>query len=165
MDLKEANNYAKEFLLVGTKIKCGDCSTLLKTTIDSINHILEVNKKTIKEAVADYSRDDDVDAFMLALFPIHYRILYEAYAPYWLSHCKPVDDRDSEAEFTYYNDLIDMYWAWKWQEWKHKGEYGVAVMLPPTKGLMAFAYREEIEGLEEYRRVYCRRKERPIDTL
>ena len=152
MDIETAKEHAKEYLLMGTRVKAGDESDLLKATVDSVNRILKENMKTIKAAEAAYVESDDIDAFTLALLPIHYRILYEAYAPYWLEHCIPVTDHDDDAEFTYYNDLIDMYWAWKWQEWKKKGEWCVTIMLPPTRGLMNFAYQEEKRSLQEYYR-------------
>ena len=81
MDIETANEHAKEYLLMGTRVKVGDESDLLKATVDSVNRILKENMKTIKAAVAAYVESDDIDAFTLALLPIHYRILYEAYAP------------------------------------------------------------------------------------
>jgi hypothetical protein len=70
------------------------------------------------------------------------------YSPYWLKHCHPVSERDDDAGFTYYNDLIDMYWVGKWQEWKRKDKWEVMIMLPPTKGLVLLQYREEMMRLD-----------------
>ena len=135
---------------MGTWAKAEDESELLKKTVDAVNSILTADMKIIKSSMADYVRTEDHDAFMLALLPTHYRVLYEAYAPYWLAHCHPVDDRDDDAEFTYYNDLIDMYWAWKWQEWKKKGEWCVTLRLPPTAGLIRYQYQKEKDALADY---------------
>ena len=120
----------------------------LDTVADSIRLILNRHMKDIRAAVSGYLGDDDQDAFFLSLLPIHLKIWYEAYAPYWLEHCRPVSDRDDEAEFTYYNDLIDMYWVGEWQGWKRKGKWEVTIMLPPTKGLVLLQYREDMKGLE-----------------
>ena len=106
----------------------------------------------INAAAKEYLETADLDALIIALFPAHSEVMYHAYAPYWLSHCHPVDDRDDTTEFTYYNDLIDMYWAWKWQEWKKKNELCVTIMLPPTRGLIDFQLREDQRKLKEYLR-------------
>ena len=151
MDKSEVNDIVKGFLLSGTPIaKTDENSDLANDVIDSIRLIFDAHMPEIRAAAKEYMKTEDLDALVLSLLPVHNKIWYEAYAPYWLSHCKPVDDRDTEAEFTYYNDLIDMYWVGKWQEWKRKGEFAVTIMLPPTKGLLALAYQEEIESLEEY---------------
>ena len=149
MEHKEKTNkdlavdMAKSFLLSGLRIKDSDSGGL----IADVQRIIDGSRKQISRAVKEFMSDADTDSFLLSLLPVHYRILYEAYAPYWLSHCKPVTDRDQDAEFTYYNDLIDMYWAAGWDEWKTKGRLQVTVMLPPTKGLMIKAYRDDTEQL------------------
>ena len=143
-DKDHAIEMAKSFLLSGFRVKETDSGELAQ----DVQRIMDEEKKRISLAVKEFMSDADTDTFLLSLLPVHYRILYEAYAPYWLSHCRPVEDRDSEVEFTYYNDLIDMYWAGAWSEWKKKGEWCVTIMLPPTKGLMIQSYREEMKRLK-----------------
>ena len=140
---EQAVEMAKSFLLGGLRIREDDSRELVSTT----QQIIDGEKKQISLAVKEFMSTGDTDSFLLSLLPIHYRILYKAYAPYWLSHCKPVEDADSEVEFTYYNDLIDMYWAGAWGEWKTKGRLQVSVMLPPTKGLMIMAFRDDVKQL------------------
>ena len=140
---EKAVEIAKSFLLSGMRVKKDDIGELVRV----IQGILDAEKKSIREAIKEFMSTGDMDSFLLSLLPVHYRIIYEAYAPYWLSHCQPVEDRDSEVEFTYYNDLIDMYWAAAWQEWKTRDKWEVTIMLPPTKGLMALSYKQEIGRL------------------
>ena len=143
-DKDHAIEMAKSFLLSGLRVMESDSGGLLA----DVQRILDAEKKRISLAVKEFMSDADTDSFLLSLLPVHYRILYEAYAPYWLSHCRTVADHDDDAEFTYYNDLIDMYWAGAWSEWKKKGEWCVTIMLPPTKGLMIQSYREEMKRLK-----------------
>ena len=152
---EQAVDMAGSFLLGGLRVKADDSGGL----VGIIQRIIDDEKKSISKAIKEFMSTEDLDSFLLSLLPVHCRILYEAYAPYWLSHCKPVDDRDRDAEFTYYNDLIDMYWAGAWSEWKRKGEWCVTIMLPPTKGLMIRAYREEMKGMKTKDSDYARRNE------
>ena len=131
--LKEANDLMKSFLLGGLRVKEDDSGSL----VSEVQKIFELTVEERREAVRGYLTTQDMDAFIAALLPIQKSIFYDAYGPYWLSHCHPVVDSDDVVEFTFYNDLIDMFWAAKWQEWKKKGEWCVTIMLPPTKGLMA----------------------------
>ncbi len=148
---KEVNELAMAYLFSGMPIsKQDEESLIVKSVVEGVKGIFDVYMPDIRRAAKRYLDDEDQDAFFIALLPVHNKIWYEAYSPYWLLHCKPVTDRDTETEFTYYNDLIDMYWAWKWQEWKKKGEYAVTIMFPPTKGLVALAYREAQESLRNY---------------
>ena len=147
MDKPDVNKLVTDFLFLGMPVSGADQdSPDMNALIDAVRIILDNSMAEIRAAVKVYRSTEDLDTLFLTLLPIHSRIRYGAYAPYWLHHCRTVEDQDNEAEFTYYNDLIDMYWAWKWQEWKKKGEYAVTIMLPPTKGLIALAYRAELES-------------------
>ncbi len=148
---KEVNELTIAYLFSGMPIsKHHEDSPIVESILESVKDIFDVYMPDIRRAAKKYLDDDDQDAFLIALLPVHNKIWYEAYSPYWLLHCKPVTDRDTETEFTYYNDLIDMYWAWKWQEWKKKGEYAVTIMLPPTKGLISLQYADDKKALAEY---------------
>ena len=133
----EALDLAKSFLLSGLRIKKDDCADLF----EKIRRVIVKHELKIRSAAEEFLSTGDMDSFLSSLIPVHDCIFYDAYALYWLSHCHPVSDSDDEAEFTFYNDLIDMYWAAKWQEWKKKGEWCVTIMLPPTKGLIAIQRR------------------------
>ena len=138
---------AEAFLFSGMQT-AGDEDPELHETVDEIRLILNAYMNGIRAAVKRYLDDDDQDAFFLSLLPVHLRIWYAAYSPYWLKYCHPVSECDDDAGFTYYNDLIDMYWVGKWQEWKRKDKWEVTIMLPPTKGLVLLQYREEMMRLD-----------------
>lgn len=143
----KALNDARDFLLMGMRIRQDDGGDVIRRIQKIVDE--DKSKEAVRDAVRIRLSTDDVDAFLLALCPLHNRIFYEGYGPYWLKHCQLVDDRDDETEFSFYNDLIDMYWTGAWQEWKRKGKWEVTIMLPPTAGLLQMAYREEKERLEE----------------
>ncbi len=109
--------------------------------------IINDHKPLIHAAAKQYMVTGDEEKLRLFLLPFHHMIRYEAYSPYWLKHCTAVSDPD----YTFYNDLIDMYWAWKEQEWKnpqnpenvHSSQaWKTRFALPPTKGLILLRYKE-----------------------
>ena len=147
----DVNELIKDYLLSAMPILEKEADgPVAKAVIDSIRVIFDAHMPEIKQAAKEYAVSEDLETLAISLLPIRTQIWYEAYGPYWLSHCKPVTDHDSETEFTYYNDLIDMYWAWKWQEWKKKDEWCVTIMLPPTKGLLQHQYYSEMESIIKY---------------
>lgn len=146
----DVDEMVKSYLLSSMPISEKDADgPVAKAVIDSIRVIFDSHMAEIKQAAKEYELTEDAEALAISLLPIRTQIWYEAYGPYWLYHCKPVEVSDSETEFTYYNDLIDMYWAWRWQEWKKKDEWCVTIMLPPTKGLLWHQYQEEMKGLRK----------------
>jgi len=148
MTKDEANELAKSYLLSGLPIAPGEEeSVAMDAVVDGIKAVFDAHMSEIRKAIKRYLDDDDQDAFFIALLPFHNKIWYEAYSPYWLLHCKP---DTSDPDYTYYNDLIDMYWHWKHQLWSKKEECCVTIMLPPTRGLVNFAYQEAQDSLSEY---------------
>ena len=112
-------------------------------------------KGKIKKAYNILFTTYDIEMFLEPLIPLQIKILYEAYGPYWLSHCKPV----TGDEFTFKNDIIDMEWWEGHNEWAavktvngEKAvdyEKGITVMLPPTRELLEKEYATEMKGLEK----------------
>ena len=153
----QAVEIARSFLFGGMRLRRGsrdDAETDdVKVILKRARRIIHEEQGTIKPAFKAFRSDGDLDAFLSSLCKVHTRIFYEAYGDYWLKHCIPIRelagekrvDRDADAEFTFYNDIIDMYWVGKWQEWKKNGEWCVTIMLPPTAGLMRAAYRKEMK--------------------
>ena len=103
-----------------------------REVLSTIQGILESEKRTLNAAMRTLFETYSVDAFLEVLCPLQRRVFYEGYGPYWAGHCKAVSDGDSDAAFSYYNDIIGMYWCEEWRLWKRKGEWTVAIMLPPT---------------------------------
>ena len=87
--------------------------------------------------------------FLTELVPARYRILYEGYGAYWAAHCRPVSDSDEQTAFTFCNDLVGMYWSPSWRVWKTKGEWELALMLPPTMEQIEDEYRRNLAELRE----------------
>ena len=140
-----ANQVARDFLLMGIRIRKDDGDEAverIKAIIVKENGNL---KKAMKALLATYS----MDKFFAALLPSQTRIFYEGYGPYLARHCVPVKDGDGDARFSYYNDIIDMYWAEEWSEWKRKGEWCVTIMLPPVMEMIRKRYQEEMAELGE----------------
>jgi hypothetical protein len=148
MTKDEANELAKSYLLSGMPIARSDEeSPVMDAIVERIKAIFDVHMPDIRTAIKRYLDDDDQDAFFIALLPIHNKIWYEAYSPYWLLHCEP---DSSDPDYTFFNDLINMYWHWKNQLWSKKEEFCVTIMLPPTRGLVNLAYQEARDSLKEY---------------
>ncbi len=76
------------------------------------------------------------------------RILYEAYAPYWISKCTKVKaplgaKRMGVSGETWYNPVIDMYWNEKCCLWVSAKETAWRIALPPTRKLCMAEYEEK----------------------
>ena len=142
------NKLVKDFLLSGTRIaKEDEDDGIVKTLIAEVQSVINAHMPEIRRAANEYMTTEDLDALILALLPAHDEIWYRAYGPYWVKHCKP---DDSDPAYTFYNDLIGMYWDWRHQLWRKKDEICVTIMLPPTRGLIDFAFREAQQSLKEY---------------
>lgn len=153
MTKDEVNKLVKDFLFSGMPIaKEDEDGAALNPVVDAIKDIFDKHMPEIRIAAEEYATTEDLDALILSLLPVHNLIWYEAYGPYWLSHCKPVSD---DPDYTFFNDLIDMYWHWKHQVWSKKEETCVTIMLPPTKGLLALDYAEAVESLNNYNRKHA----------
>ena len=55
---------------------------------------------------------------------------------------------NEDIHYTYYNDIIDMYWVPEWQQWKRKEKLEVTIMLPPTTEEIKARYAEEMKKLD-----------------
>lgn len=154
MTRTEVDALIKDYLFSAMPInKADEQSPAAEALIEAIKNILDTHMLAIRKAAEEYAATEDLDALILSLLPVHNLIWYEAYAPYWLLHCKPLDPLD--PDYTYYNDLIDMYWLWKHQLWSKKEETCCTIMLPPTKGLVALDYAEAVESLNNYKRTHA----------
>lgn len=141
------NDLVMRFLFTGMPVSSEEKdSPATDSVVDAIRIIFDKHMSDIRAAAKKYEESKDLEALTYDLLPVRNKILYEAYAPYWLLHCRPVKDH---ARFTYYNDLIDMYWAWMRQAWMSK-DGGTTVMLPPTGGLIALAQKAAAANLENY---------------
>ena len=134
---KSATEICRGFLLCGVRILKGDEDN---GVVERINMILaeEIARGALKKASRILFSTYDVDKFLEALCPIHDRVFYEGYGPYWVEHCTVCN----EGEFPAWNDIIEMGWIAKHSIWKKKDEMCWTVMLPPTLELIQKEYEE-----------------------
>ena len=99
------------------------------------NEIADTEKKALEFLFGTY----DLERFIDVLTPLHNKIFYLGYGPYWASHCRPVSGQ------AYYNDLIDMYWSNG--QWTRKGKHEWTDVLPPTTEGIQKEYRLRTAGI------------------
>ena len=140
-----ALNFGRSYLFSGVRVAKGD-----EDAVEHIRAVLAENeiRDAERDALAVLFSCYDFDRYLLSLTPLALKIFHLGYGPYWAGHCRKVADRDSEAEFTYYNDLIDMYWVPAWSEWKKRNKWEVTIMLPPTMEQIKDKYRREISDVQ-----------------
>ena len=90
----------------------------------------------------------DFGRYLDKLLPLRLKIYYLGYGPYWAGHCRPVTESDGDIQFSYYNDIIDMFWTEKLHEWRRKGKCEATIKLPPTIEMINEAYALELKELE-----------------
>ena len=135
----------REFLFQGIRTAKNDIYALER--IRSVlldDEIRDAERAALAALFDSYS----IDAYLTLLCPLQRKIYYEGYGRYWTTHCMAVSDRDSETEFSYYNDLVDMFWSPKWHLWKKKDRWAVSILLPPTQKMVNEAYAEELSETE-----------------
>ena len=141
-----ANLVARDFLLMGIRIRNDDGNEAVKQIKAIIAEETENLRQAMRVLLATYS----IDEFFIAMLPSQNRVFYEGYGPYWAAHCKPTND----PQFPYTNDLIDMEWWEGHDEWaatdfadgKRTVDYkrGVTIMLPPTVEIIQADYEKEL---------------------
>ena len=167
MTKDEVNKTVLSLLLSEMIVADGDVdSPEVADFVKAGKEIIYGHMDDIRQAAKKYMETGDRKELRLSLLPFHYMIRYEAYSPYWLLHCRLITDEVSGSipgfngdynEYTYYNDLIDMHWAWKDQQWRSLQDLGdqgtqsdqldrkIRFSLPPTKGLIQLRYQEEMQ--------------------
>ena len=137
-----ALTFGRSFLFYGMVFARGD-----ETEVTRVRAVLLENeiRDAERDALAVLFSSYDFDEYLRVLLPVQIKLFHLGYGPYWVRHCREVSDKDSEAEFSHYNDLIDMYWVPAWHEWKRKDKWEVTVMLPPTMEEIREVYEKECE--------------------
>lgn len=142
---KSATKICRSFLLCGIRILKEDENN---EAIERINMILaeEIARGALKEASRILFSTYNVDKFLEALCPVHDRVFYEGYAPYWIEHCDVYNEEGKQThgggEFSAWNHIIDMGWIEEYGVWKKKDEMCWMIMLPPTMELIQKEYEE-----------------------
>lgn len=142
---KSATEICRSFLLCGIRILKEDENN---EAIERINMILaeEIARGALKEASRILFSTYNVDKFLEALCPVHDRVFYEGYAPYWIEHCDVYNEEGKQThgggEFSAWNHIIDIGWIEEYGVWKKKDEMCWMIMLPPTMELIQKEYEE-----------------------
>lgn len=142
---KSATEICRSFLLCGIRILKEDENN---EAIERINMILaeEIARGALKEVSRILFSTYNVDKFLEALCPVHDRVFYEGYAPYWIEHCDVYNEEGKQThgggEFSAWNHIIDMGWIEEYGVWKKKDEMCWMIMLPPTMELIQKEYEE-----------------------
>lgn len=114
-------------------------------------------KKEIKRLKEILFQTYSLECVLDAAGSLQNRILYEAYAPYWVSKCARakaplgIECLGVSGE-TWYNPMIDMYWDEKCCLWVSAKETAWKIDLPPTKELCMAEYEEKKQKTGEAER-------------
>lgn len=84
-------------------------------------------RKISRAIFQDYDPDKALEIAAEAICP---KIRRQAYAPYWVKHCRPGDDGEI------WNDLIQMRWDPEDKIWEAPDRLSWRFMLPPTMELI-----------------------------
>ena len=140
---KSAGTLAKAFITGGYPIKPGE-----PEADECCKRINEITKADQARAEYDVAlgvlfRTYDPLTFTQALMPLHNRVRYEGYAPYWCQHCTPYTGRSYRGKpLTFWNDLIEMGWNEAADLWCSQTEDKASLSLPPTM--------EQVKEMYEY---------------
>ncbi len=150
----------KEILAGVKQIFCTFCTpklTVLKSDLPSASDEIREN---VRRIVTDEQTKEEIKRLKSTLFQTYSlecvldtagflssRILYEAYAPYWVSKCTKVKaplgtERMGVSGEVWYNPMINMYWNEKCRLWVSAKETAWRIELPPTRELCMAEYKE-----------------------
>lgn len=145
---------ARGFILGSIRILKADPPEKKDECIGRVTAIIdqEVKAGAMKRASNALFHTYDVDKFLEALLPIHNRVWYEGYGPYWCQHCKPYTGTGMSGKpLTFWSDLIEMGWNPEYSIWESEKKISWTLMLPPTMELVAKQYQEEKVRLAEWK--------------
>ena len=140
-----AGEIAREFILGGTRLKQGEDADECARRIQEIVQA-EQARDEYKTAMAVLFRTYNVAKFTTVLLPIHNRVWYEGYAPYWCKYCTPYTGTSYNGKpLTFWNDIIDMGWNERERVWYSESEKRISLSLPPTMEQVAAKYEKELQ--------------------
>ena len=140
-----AGEIAKEFILGGTRMKQGEDADECARRIQEIVQADQARAE-YKTAMGVLFKTYNVAKFTTALLPIHNRVRYEGYAPYWCKHCTPYTGTSYNGKpLTFWNDIIGMGWSERERVWYKENESRISLSLPPTMEQVAAKYEKELQ--------------------
>lgn len=140
-----ANKIGGEFIVSGCRIFNEDVNEEL---MSGLYQICEHEKKggSYKAASRILWKTYSIDEFLEILCPVHDRIWYEWYGPYWLS--KVVFDEERQVYTTPL--LPGMHWEKNQWYSDDPDKLQVTIMLPPTKELLDKVAVEDMEKTRDF---------------
>ena len=151
----------KEILEGAKQIFCTLCTPKLPVLKSDLPSASDEIRESVRRIVTDAQTKEEIKRLKHTLFQtyslecvldaagsLENRILYEAYAPYWVSKCTKAKaplgaERIGISGETWYNPVIDMYWDEKCCLWVSAKETAWKIDLPPTKELCMAEYEEK----------------------
>ncbi len=140
-----ASEIAKGYVLGGAQLKkgedAGECARQMLAIARSEKSRVEYKRAT-EVLFSTYS----LERFLEALLPIHYRVWYEGYAPYWCKHCKTYTGKSYTGKpLTFWNDITEMGWSEENGLWYREDMDSVSRSLPPTMEKVKEEYNAEVQ--------------------
>ncbi len=140
-----AGEIAREFILGGTRIKQGEDANECARRIQEIVQADQARAE-YKAAMEVLFKTYNVAKFTTALLPIHNRVRYEGYAPYWCKHCTSYTGTSYNGKpLTFWNDIIEMGWSERECVWYRENESRISLSLPPTMEQVTAKYEKELQ--------------------
>ncbi len=144
-----AGEIAREFILGGTQLKQGEDASECAQQIQAIVQADQARAE-YKAAIEVLFKTYNVAKFTTALLPIHYRVRYEGYAPYWRRHCTPYKGISYKGKpLTFWNDIIEMGWSEESGLWYREDRDRISCSLPPTIEQATEKYKVELREWTE----------------
>ena len=132
----EAGEILKSYLFRGMLCR-SDIGSDENALIERTYVLLDAGVKAgaLKQLYRTLFQSYSVDEMLKAATPWKNKLMYEAYAPYWLAHC-----RWSEEKRMYFNDIYGMYWDSDNGIWEDENGASWRFDMPPTAELIALRY-------------------------
>lgn len=149
-------------ILEGTKqIFCTFCTPKLPVLKSDLPSASDEILGSVRQIVTDAQTKEEIKRLKHTLFQtyslecvpdaagfLRSRILYEVYAPYWVSKCVKVEAPSGTGRMgvsgeAWYSPILDMYWNEDCRLWVSAKETAWKIDLPPTKELCMAEYEEK----------------------
>lgn len=151
----------KEILSGVKQIFCTFCTPKLPVLKSDLPSASDEIRESVRKIATDAQTKEEIKRLESTLFQtyslecvldvassLENRILYEAYAPYWVSKCTKVKaplgaERMGVFGEAWYSLILDMYWNEKCCLWMSAKETAWRIALPPTRELCMAEYEEK----------------------
>lgn len=151
----------KEILAGVKQIFCTFCTPKLTVLKSDLPFASDEIRESVRKIATDAQTKEEIKRLKSTLFQtyslecvldtagsLENRILYEAYAPYWVSKCVKTEAPSGAKRMgvfgeAWYSLILDMYWNEKCCLWVSAKETAWRIDLPPTKELCMAEYEEK----------------------